>query len=173
MAISLAARILARAMPANKRPLDDEIFLAGLLHDIGYLVLNHLDPKRSNDLHTRFANETNRPTTAIEAELIEMNHCELGAELARFWKLPDSIVLVLRYHHDPDNEAAAESQPLVGIINLSERILSSFGIFEHDNSVINPEEWQFLGIDPSKAEGLIKQIFEQAEEARQSASQFS
>ncbi len=172
LSIALALRTLSRAMPSNTRPLDDEIFLAGLLHDIGYMVLNHLDQKRSDELHTRLAAEQDRPSIEIEAELLEMNHCELGSELARHWDLPDAVVAVLRYHHDPANENAAAGQPLVSMVNLAEKILTTVGIAEHTTGEITPEEWQALGIDPAKAGELIEQINLQAEEAKQTAGNF-
>jgi len=172
LAIALALRTLARAMPRNTRPLDDEIFLAGLLHDIGYMVLNHLDQKRSDELHTRLATEKDRSSAEIENELLDMNHCELGAELARYWELPDAIVAVLRYHHDPDNEHATVGQPLVSMVNLAEKVLTSFGISEHETTVIDSEEWKALGIDPQQAAELTDQIIKQSEEAKQTAGNF-
>lgn len=172
LSISLAMRTISRAMPRNTRPLDDEIFLAGLLHDIGYMVLNHLDSPRSDELQSRIAAEKERSSIEIEAELLEMNHAELGAELARFWELPDSIVAVLRYHHDPENEEAAAGQPLVSLVNIAEKALTDFGIAEHMKTEITAEEWQALGIDPAKAGELIEQILHQAEEAKQTAGNF-
>lgn len=169
LAIALALRTLARAMPANIRPLDDQLFLAGLLHDIGYVVLNHLDQPRSDELHSRFAAESGRDSNEIEAELLEMNHCELGAELARFWNLPDIIVAVLRYHHTPDNASASFAQPLVRMTNLAGKILNTFGISERINPEITAADWEALEIDPAGADGLIAQITAQAEEARQTA----
>lgn len=173
LAVALALRTISKAMPPNKRPHDDEIFLAGLLHDIGYMVLNYLDPERSDELHARFAAEKDRASAEIEAELLEMNHSELGAELARHWELPDSVVTILRYHHEPKNKFAAASQPMTSMVNLVERILPSFGILEHTSPEIGPEEWSALGIAPAKAEDLIGQIRAQAEEVRQTAGSFA
>lgn len=172
LAIALALRVISRAMPRNTRPLDDEIFLAGLLHDIGYMVLNQLDQKRSDDLHARFASQKERNSSEIEAELLEMNHGELGAELVRHWDLPESIVAILRYHHDSENEHAAPGQPLVSMVNLAEKILPCFGINEHTTPDIRSEEWSALGIDPAKADEVIAEIKLQAEEARQTAGSF-
>ncbi len=172
LVVALGLRTIARAMPRNTRPLDDEIFLAGLLHNIGYMVLNHLDQARSDELHTRFATEKGRPTLEIEAELLEMNHCELGAELAHFWELPETIVAVLRYHHEPENELAAVGQPLVKMINLARKILNAFSINEQVKAEISPEEWEALGIDPVMETELVEQILKQAEEARQTAGTF-
>lgn len=173
LAISLAMRVLSRAMPRYTCPLDDEIFLAGLLHDIGYMVLNHLDPMRSDELQTRFATETDRSCIEIETELLGISHCELGAELARFWNLPDRIVAVLRYHHDPENENAAVGQPLVSLVNLAEKTLKAFCISEGAPAEIAPEEWTALGIDPTKGDELIEQITKQAEEIKQSSGNFT
>ena len=172
LAISLAVKILSQAMPRNTRPLDDEIFLAGLLHDMGYMVLNYLDQKLSDELQTRFVSQPDRFSAEIEAELLEMNHCELGAELARFWNLPDSIIAVLRYHHDPENELAAIGQPLVSMVNIAEKALVTIGISEHGPTEISPEEWQALGIEPSKADELITQINKQAEETKRTVGDF-
>lgn len=172
LSISLAMRSLSRAMPRNTRPLDDEIFLAGLLHDIGYMVLNHLDPQRSDELHTRIAADKSRSALEIEADLLEINHAELGAELAKFWELPDSIVAVLRYHHEPEHEEAAIGQPLVSMVNLAEKVLADVGISEGATAEIDAEEWSALGIDPAKAGELTEQIIKQAEEAKQTAGNF-
>jgi len=172
LAIALALRTLSLAMPRNTRPLDDEVFLAGLLHNIGYMVLNHLDQKRSDELHTRISLEKDRPSVEIEAELLEMNHYELGAELAHLWNLPEAIVTVLRYHHDPENEHAAAGQPLVSMVNIAEKVLATFGIFEHVTVDISHDEWQALGIDPANADKLIDQITKQAEEVKQTAGSF-
>ena len=173
LATALALGTLSRAMPRNASPPDDEIFLAGLLHDIGYLVLNHLDQTRSDELHTRCSLEKDRPSAEIEAELLEMDHCELGAELAHFWNLPDAIVTVLRYHHDPENEHASAGQPLVSMVNIVEKVLaSSIGSHGHGTVDISHKEWQALGIEQSKADKLIDQITKQAKVAKQTAGSF-
>lgn len=172
LAISLAMRAISQAMPRYTRPLDDEIFLSGLLHDIGYMVLNQLDQESSNQLHSRLLAEPTRPAIEIENALLEMNHAEIGAELARIWDLPETIVAVLRYHHDSENEEAALGQPLVTIVSLAEKILTSFGIAEYVVPEIQDDEWQALGIDPAKGPELIAKIQLQAEEAKQTGGNF-
>jgi len=172
LSISMAMRTISHAMPRNARPSGDEILLAGLLHDIGYLVLHHLDPERSDELQACLKQDITRSSIQIESELLDMNHSELGAELARLWDLPDCIVTVLRYHHDPDNEDADMAQPLLRMINLAEKILVDFGISEAVVETASPEDWLSLGIDPTQTEELIEKIFKQAEEVKQSAGNF-
>lgn len=173
MGVAFAMLPVVRAMPAKNRPQDDLIFLTGMLHDIGYLVLAHLDTRRSDDLHTRFVIEPDRPAIEIERELLEMTHDELGAELAKHWNLPSEIVTVLRYHHTPEAAGAAEGQPLVRIVNITEKLLPPLGIREFVGSQVAAEEWTALGIDPDRAEEIAEQVVEQANQAAQFTNSFS
>ncbi|MDO8925325.1 MAG: HDOD domain-containing protein [Sideroxyarcus sp.] len=173
LGVAFAMLPVVRAMPARNRPADDQIFLAGMLHDIGYLALAHLDPERSDDLHTRLVIEESRPAIEVERELLEVTHDELGAELAKHWNLPEEIVAVIRYHHTPDAEEASEAQPLVRIVNITERLIPSFGLREFVGHHIADEEWEALGIDPNQAAEIAAHAAEQAEQATQFASTFS
>ena len=155
LSVAMAMHTMARAMRSDSRPLDDEIFLAGLLHDIGYLVLNHINPILSDKFHSRLVAEAGRPVEEIEAEMLEMNHCELGAELGRYWNLPEAIIAVLRYHHEPGDARSAVGQPLVTIANMAERLLPTFSICEHIQPDISIEEWQALGIEASRVDEII------------------
>jgi HD-like signal output (HDOD) protein len=173
MGLSFAMLPVVRAMPARNRPQDDLVFLSGMLHDIGYLALAHLDPQRSDDLHTRLVIEPDRLSIEVEKELLEVTHDELGAELAKYWNLPSEIVAVIRYHHSPDAQEAAEGQPLVRIINLTEKLLPALGLRENVGNYVSPEEWVALGIDPARAEEIAEQAVEQANQAAQFASSFN
>ncbi len=171
--IAFAMLGVARFMPEKMRPSDDQIFLGGMLHDIGYLVLAYLDPKLSDKLHTRLAAETDRPALEVERENLEICHDELGAELVRHWHLPEEIIAVLRYHHSPDAAGAAVGQPLVRMVNIVEKLLPSFGLNEYVAPSISVKEWEALGIDPSKEEEVKEQVSEQVEHALQFASSFA
>ena len=171
--IAFAMQGIARSMPKELRPSDDQIFLAGMLHDIGYLVLAHLAPKLSDKLHTCLAAEPKRPAMEVEREILDICHEELGAELARHWNLPEEIIAVLHYHHSPDAAGAVVGQPLVRMINIAEKLLPSFGLNEYVAPGISAEEWEALGINPSKAEEVEEQVDEEVEQAIQFVSSFT
>ena len=173
MGVAFAMLPVVRAMPARSRPQDDLIFLTGMLHDIGYLALAHLDTQRSDDLHTRLVIEPDRLAIEVERELLDITHDELGAELARHWNLPSELVSVIRYHHTPDDPAASEGQPLVRIINITEKLLPQLGLREFAGNYVAPEEWAALGIDPGKAAEITEQAQEQANQAAQFYNSFS
>jgi putative nucleotidyltransferase with HDIG domain len=164
LAVAMTMDTLARLMPDDRRPSDEEIYLAGLLHDIGFLVLDYIDARLSDQLHARLAAEPGRPVEEIEAEMLEMNHSELGAELGRRWDLPERIIAVMRYHHAPNDERPAVGQPLVAMANLAEKLLPTLGIAESVQTNIAAEEWQVLGIDPLKADEIRAKVQEHAKQ---------
>ena len=157
LSVTMTMDTLARYMPNDRRPPDDEIYLGGLLHDIGFMVLDFLDRQLSDKFHARLAAETERRIEEIEEEMLGMNHCELGAELARRWGLPEHIITMLRYHHSP-NDARAAGQPLVAMASLAGKLLPTFGITELMQEDVAPEEWLALGIDPAKADEIKAKV---------------
>jgi len=172
MAVAFAMLPVVRAMPSQLRPADDLIFLTGMLHDIGFLALAHLNSQLSDDLLTRMLIEPERPVTSIEDELMGISHAELGAEFAQHWGLPSEIVAVLRHHHTPDAAGADEGLPLARIINVTEKLLTATGLHEFVGYQVSDEEWAALGIDPEDAEEIASQAAEQADQALQFAATF-
>ena len=146
--IAMTMETLAKFMPADRRPPEDEIYLAGLLHDIGFLVLNHLDAQLCDQFFTRLATEQDRTEEEIEAEVLSaMNHCVLGAELGSHWALPENIIAVLRYHHA--NECPdAQDMPLVLLSYLADKFYPAFGNDEFVKMEVAAEELAILGINP-------------------------
>ena len=71
---------------------------AGLLHDIGKLLLARLlRPQLIPDA----LQQEGTDITAAERTLLDLDHAEVGAALAAHWKLPDEIVRAIQYHHQP------------------------------------------------------------------------
>jgi putative nucleotidyltransferase with HDIG domain len=173
MGVAFAMLAVVRAMPAKNRPAEELVFLSGMLHDIGYLALAHVDTQRSDDLHTRMVIEPDRLAIEVERELLEVTHDELGAELAQYWNLPSEIVAVIRYHHTPGVIEAAEAQPLARIINVTEKLLPTIGLNEFTGNYVAAEEWVALGIDPNRADDIADQAVEQANQAAQFYNSFS
>ena len=166
MAVALAMEVIAKAMPRKMRPSEETLYLAGLLHDIGYLVLDYIDPAKSDLFHARLAAET-VPVENLEAEMLEVNHGELGALLAERWGLDPDIADVMRYHQVDGVSKEAPGQPLIAIANLAERLLHNFGIKETASREIVSEEWRALGIADEKVDEVVAAVFKCADEVTQ------
>lgn len=169
MVIAIVMRTIAQAMPRATRPPEDQIFLAGLLHDIGFMALHHVDAEASDRLHHQLLLHPNRPILEIELETLGVTHCYVGAKLARCWDLPSEIVTVMGHHHPPLFEEVAERSVLVQLLNLAEKLHPDFGFAEHTGADVAVHEWESLGISADK----VDEVIEHANELAIQTAQFS
>jgi len=96
---ALSTALVARGLAA-RLGLDGEVaFTAGLLHDIGALMLATQFPAETG-VALRFAREHDLPMLAIERTVLGVDHCVAGEALARHWRFPDATVHAIASHHD-------------------------------------------------------------------------
>ncbi len=107
------ARRLAREEECS-REATDEAFLAGLLHDIGELLLLVNLPTEYQTVLNRVRDE-GIPTWQAEFEQFGATHAELGAELMATWNLPMSVVEALALHHHPSKLLSSGFGPLAAV----------------------------------------------------------
>jgi putative nucleotidyltransferase with HDIG domain len=124
---SLAASLCARIISASEklpRKVQDEAFTAGILHDVGKLVLaqNFADSYASVLAQAR---TTGRPLCDLETECFGVSHAELGAYLMGLWGLSADVVDSIAHHHRPPHAAAAAGvTAVVYAANVLEHLLS-------------------------------------------------
>lgn len=96
----------------------DSAFAAGLLHDVGRLVLllGMTDEYRTV-LRRRAV--TKEPAIAVENEMLGFDHAEVGAVLLSLWGLPTDLVNVVRAHHAPDT-APAHLRALASAVHVAD-----------------------------------------------------
>jgi putative nucleotidyltransferase with HDIG domain len=117
---SLACAIIARKLARSVGFGDPEkAYLAGLLHDIGYIVNLVVFPKETAVAIEKAQREA-LFLGEVEHAHLGFTHCQSGELLARRWNLSDSLVEVILCHH---NVGAAVTNPaLVAIISLADRL---------------------------------------------------
>ncbi|MEZ4699126.1 MAG: response regulator [Rhodothermales bacterium] len=94
----LVAGVATRILP--RRSTFDELFVAGLLHDIGKRVLASEDPDRYQRL-VALMKESRLPMHVVERREYGVSHAEIGAYMLNLWGLPHSIVEAVAHHHEP------------------------------------------------------------------------
>jgi putative nucleotidyltransferase with HDIG domain len=123
---SLACAIVSRKL-ARSVSFDDpeKAYLAGLLHDLGYVVTMILLPHEA----AKTMEKATRDGIFIgEVELADLgfSHCQSGEVLASKWHFSSDIVEVIRCHHDPSE--ALVNPALVAIVSLADRLCRSSGL---------------------------------------------
>ena len=92
----------------------ESAFTAGLVHDIGKIILAVGLPTRFDEM-VKSATNTDRSFDAIEKEAIGVTHAEIGAYLLGIWGLPMSIVEAVAHHHNPLYTSQNSLNTVVGI----------------------------------------------------------
>lgn len=93
----LTARIASRTVLPRER---ETAFTAGLLHDVGTLILASRVPEVFQEV-LRVSRDTCRPVEDVETERMATSHAVVGAQLLGLWGLPGSIVEIVGRHHEP------------------------------------------------------------------------
>ncbi len=151
---SVLCAVAARQLASEcERGRPDSSFVAGLLHDVGQLVLFNKLPEESRAALLMSIDEPNEPPLHLcERQLLGFDHAAVGGALARRWQLPASLAECMAWHHEP---ARATSHPLeVALIHIasSVAVLAEVESEElEDAPPIDPIAWQVTGLHPEAA----------------------
>jgi HD-like signal output (HDOD) protein len=122
MGCALVSQHLARLV---RSPSAEKAYLAGLLHDLGFLVNAVLLPAETRAVFER-AMKDRFPMEEIEREMLGFTHADSGRLLGEQWKVSPDILTVLQYHHDID--AAPSAKDLVALVHLSDLFCREHGL---------------------------------------------
>lgn len=141
IATAVCARVLARRMRFNQ----DYAFTAGLLHDIGRLVLVTLYPAEYAEVLLR-ARADDCELVLAEQAVMGIDHVQAGQLLAEHWKFSDTIRQALAYHHAPDTRGAGF---LATIIHVSNAIVHGLDMVNDADELVprvSPVAWEAMGL---------------------------
>ena len=133
-------------------------YTAGLLHDIGKVVLDHF-VERNVPLFYRRTQEDIIDMEQAELEILGVGHTEVGGRLARLWSIPRNLTEAILYHHQP--KKAVVDPELTYIVYLADLIISQFrvsGSLERQNTASLTSCLKRLKISPSQMPAILDSI---------------
>jgi putative nucleotidyltransferase with HDIG domain len=136
----------------------DIAYTAGLLHDIGKVVLDQIMAS-AYPLFYRRTQEEGMKLTAVEREEFGIDHSEAGGRLGEEWSLPEILIDAIRHHHNP--EAATVDPRLSHVVYLADLIMSLFfaGLeLERLNTHELAMRLEAVGIRPDQFANVINRI---------------
>ena len=141
VAVGTTARLIAKV--CHKAD-PDEAYLAGLLHDIGFILIDQFLRRHFISVLDRLTKDVS--TVELEREILSFNHVELGAFIARQTNFPESVIDAIEYHHEPENYTGTNSD-LVNIVATANYLasregMSSLGV----HNVAPPPDTVFAGL---------------------------
>lgn len=163
---AIAVAVCARELAPHLHVSPDHAYTAGLLHDIGRLVLaTQFFAHYSNVLAYRAA----QGCGLIEAErrVLGVDHAAIGKTLAEYWKFPVHLQLAVGLHHASEVPVA---EHLTIVVMAADAIAHALDLSQaHDDAVpaMLPQLWSRLGV----ADAVLLQIFACTEKQFAAASQ--
>ncbi len=134
---SVKTAIIARQLAMqNARIIDHEAFFtAGLLHDIGWLVIAKVNPGSYIQI-TEIAKAENRNVIEVETEKLGVTHVEVGVALLEQWGIPGLITQCVKKHHDINHiEPYAIETSVVYMANQLSRLDLSREDFQEQEAI--------------------------------------
>lgn len=164
IACGIAARILATY---RREPNVERYFVAGVLHDVGRLVLCMKMPAEM-----RLAAERSRTNGELlhllEAEVLGVDHAVVGGMLMRLWNLPPTLESIVMHHHHP---IKADSHPVeAAMVHISDLIAHAMQLgrtSEERVPLFEAGSWERIGLPLSVLSPLLNQVDRQFQDAMQ------
>lgn len=158
--------ILSRLIAGNCQVLHGErLFVAGLMHDIGQLVIAYKLPKLMRNA-VNISEQRGISLHQAEQEVFGFTHADVGAELMKSWHFPATQQNVARYHHNPS--AAEENTLEVHIVYLANIIaqIAETGLVETERlTAVDKKVWMLTNVRMADVEALLVEAREQFIEA--------
>jgi len=161
---SILCGICAKLIAGYKNIQNTErMFVAGLLHDIGRLVLYNYLPLES--LYAATEARSNHSLLYIaERDLFNFDHATIGVDLLNKWQIPLTLEDSVRHHHDPQR---SRNRLESSVVHLADIVANVMGIGSSGERLIpslNQEAWMQLGITPNTLSLTMEQAEQQLEE---------
>lgn len=121
LAVASGSQQLARRIHPD---LALDAFSAGLIHDVGKIILDPYIKERKKDFQA-FVAEPDSTFLSAERDILGFDHAELASEVCQRWQIPAPIVRAIRYHHHP---MAAGGDTLSCIVHLADAAAIMSGI---------------------------------------------
>ena len=161
---------LTRAMPREKRPEVGLTYLAGLLHNFGYLLLAHVFPPHFSLICRHLEVNPHVSHSLIEQHLLGISREQMGAWLMGFWGMPGELTVAVRFQHDPAYIGTDSDYPNLVCVALG--LLRSRGIGHGDCAPLPDALFERLGVPRDKAEAVVGKVLEAEVMLREMVAQF-
>jgi putative nucleotidyltransferase with HDIG domain len=167
LATGSCCRLLSKKVKAKGFLDPDAAFSAGLLHDIGKIVINSYLKAEAALLQSARSKNTTQTDYDLENNTIGYNHAQIGGFMAVHWKLPDKLSNAITCHHTPILDENTDL--IVPVVHLSNYVAKQTFYDKNDSHLVgtvDPAVMEYLDLNEEVLDGLkelLKEDFLKAE----------
>lgn len=167
---SITCGIAARAIAVHNRVVNSEFFfLAGILHDIGRLVLFENLPDAAAKIMKNWQ-DGHKPLFQVEREVLGFDHTEIGAALLEKWELPENLREIIAFHHDPFKSSRYGFEAsIIHLADILSKAMEAGSSGDPYIPTLQPESWDQLKMETTVLPFLWNQVETQYENAVEAA----
>ncbi|MDI6716282.1 MAG: HDOD domain-containing protein [Actinomycetota bacterium] len=158
---ALASRLIAGQV---KYPSVEEAFVAGLLHDVGKVILNQFVGEEISKI-IELSGSEGLSFAEAEKRVLGFDHQDIGSKVAEKWNFNEKVVEAIRSHHKPDR--AKKDPELTAIVHVADFICLSLGLGIGSDGMLYPlkkEALDLLKLDELEIDNLIFSAYNITEE---------
>jgi HD-like signal output (HDOD) protein len=152
---------LARSIRPERRPHPGLAYLAGLLHNFGYLVLGHLFPPHFSRLSRHIEANPQLEQSLIERQVLQVTREQIGAWLLERWDLPAEVSVAVRHQQQP--ALAGEHAEYAHLLHLSSRLLRQQGLSAGPAGPLPEAGVRALGLEAAQMEQAVQALQDDAQ----------
>ena len=157
VAVAIGSTLIARKLNVDKQ-LQEEFFLAGLLHDMGKVVIYNAEP----DQYEKALSESIERMThlsEVEQEHLGTDHMEVGSLLAERWRFSRAFITGVLGTGQPDPECEKEALLMRHVVDLANDYATRLGyaIDTHHHVPLPDSAWEEVGVDKADMDAFIEE----------------
>jgi len=151
-------QLLAKKIPLENSPKPGLAYIAGLLHNFGYMLLGYAFPNDFNRLNKTIESSSMPDYLDTESKLLGIHHYQLAVWLMRKWGLPTEILTTVFEHHNETYRG--KHHEYANLALLADRALFAHGIGDADTDELPPRILTTLKIDILVVQSAVKELWE-------------
>ena len=138
----------------------EELFVYGLLHDVGKIIFQEYMPTEYRQVRELCANKRLSSSEA-ECEVIGVDHAALGARLATKWKLSEALANAIQGHHDSSQCSDDGYKGQAALLCIADYICHAAGLAPPEDAmpVVPGEAWELTGLTSAGMAPVLEKVF--------------
>ena len=163
LAVAFGSQIIAGK---KMKGLENNAFLAGLLHDVGKIILDRYIFERK-EMFEEFLGDGQQTFLSAESSILGFDHSQIGFEMCKSWGIPNDLITAIRFHHYPSR---SNENKLAYIVHVADCISMLSGFASGSDGLLYQMEKdapEFLGLQNDDVRDTMCQTVEAVQETEE------